>query len=110
MTYRFSRDQVATWRHDGCVVIPDFFTSDEVAAVAKDFETVTGRSEGGEQPMNKKQVGEIGRFNTAQFSTFEAVPFDCSEAVNLIGVHPALMAFARAALDILYELQSLAKK
>ena len=113
MTDRFSSDQVATWRRDGCVVIPDFFTSDEVLAVAKDFETVTGRSEGGEQPMRKKKAGEIGRFNSAQFSTFEAVPFDCSEALNLIGVHPALIAFARAALgtdDVhLYQCQLWAK-
>ncbi len=113
MTDRFSSHQVATWRHDGCVVIPDFFTSDEVLAVAKDFETVTGRSEGGEQPMNKKKAGEIGRFNPAQFSTFEAVPFECSKALNLIGVHPALIAFARAALgtdDVhLYQCQLWAK-
>lgn len=113
MSDRFSCAHVAAWRRDGCVVIPDFFTTDEVVAVANDFEAVTGRSEGAVQPMNKKKAGEIGRFNAAQFSTFEAVPFDCSEALNLIGVHPALIAFARAALGIddvhLYQCQLWAK-
>jgi hypothetical protein len=41
------------------------------------------------------------------------VPFDCSPALNLIGVHPALIAFARAALQTphvhLYQCQAWAK-
>lgn len=38
MSDRFSSAHVAAWRRDGCVVIPDFFTTDEVVAVANDFE------------------------------------------------------------------------
>ena len=113
MNERFSSEHVDAWRRDGCVLIPDFFTADEVLGVAKDFETVTGRLEGGEQPMVKKKAGETGQFNPAQFSTFDAVPFDCSPALNLVGVHPALIAFARAALgtdDVqLYQCQLWAK-
>ena len=72
-----------------------FFTPEEVAAVRADFALVWGRTEGGEQALE----GELKRFNPAQFKSFDAVPFDCSPALNLIGLHPALIDFARAALE-----------
>jgi hypothetical protein len=63
--------------------------------------------------MVRARDGQVGSFHSAQFKTFEAVPFDCSPALNLIGVHPALMAFARAALGTddltLYQCQAWAK-
>ena len=72
-----------------------------------------GRSRGADAPLDKKRGGEIGRFNQAQFATFEAVPLPCSPALNLIGVHPALIRFAQAALgcaDVhLYQCQVWAK-
>ena len=98
MTQRFTSEHVAKWRTDGGVLIPNFFTGDEVAAVRADFEVVFDRREGAQEGMDKKKPGEIGKFNPVQFKTFDAVPFDCSPALNLIGVHPALIAFARAAL------------
>jgi hypothetical protein len=113
MSTRFSDDDVACWREHGGVLIPEFFNSEEVAAVQADFRTVFGRSEGAEDAMERKREGEIGRFNSAQFATFEAVPFDCSPALNLIGVHPELIRFARAALQTekvhLYQCQVWAK-
>ncbi len=113
MTDRFAPEDVAAWRREGVTTIPDFFTAEEVAAVRLDFETVFGRSEGAEQALVKTREGELGRFNARQFADFQAVPLACSPALNLIGVHPALMAFARAALgteDIyLYQCQAWAK-
>lgn len=95
------------------MLIERFFTADEVAAVRADFEQVFQRSAGVEAPLSKKQPGRVGGFHAAQFATFEAVPFDCSPALNLIGVHPALIAFAKAALhtdDVyLYQCQAWAK-
>ena len=71
------------------------------------------RTNGAEEGLNKQKDGEIGRFNAAQFKTIEAVPFDYSPALNLIGVHPALIAFAKAAVktdDVhLYQCQAWAK-
>ena len=71
------------------------------------------RTNGAEEGLNKKKDGEIGRFNAAQFKTIEAVPFDYSPALNLIGVHPALIALAKAAVktdDVhLYQCQAWAK-
>lgn len=113
MSDRFDSADVETWRRDGGVLLERFFTPEEVAAVAADFESVFGRTGGGETPLVKKQPGEIGRFNPAQFASFEAIPFDCSPALNLIGVHPDLVAFAKAALQAphvhLYQCQAWAK-
>jgi hypothetical protein len=95
---RFTGEHIETWRREGCVLIENFFTAEEVAAVRADFVHVFARVEGAAEPLEKKKAGELGRFNPAQFTTFEAVPFDCSPALNLIGVHPALVRFAKLAL------------
>ena len=113
MTDRFGPQHVEAWRREGGVLIENFFTAEEVAAVRADFEQVFGRSEGAEEGLSRKKDGELGRFNAAQFKTFEAVPFDCSPALNLIGVHPALVDFAKQALGVdavqLYQCQVWAK-
>ncbi len=113
MRDRFGPEHLAAWRRDGVALIPDFFAAEEIAAVRADFETVFGERQGSGEAMEKKRAGEVGKFNPAQFKTFEAIPFDCSPALNLIGVHPALVAFARAALETpevhLYQCQAWAK-
>ena len=110
---RFNEDHLETWRRDGCVVIENFFTPEEAAAVADDFVAVFGRTGGADEAMIKTPPGVKGRFHPAQFKTDEAVPFDCSPALNLIGVHPSLIAFAKAALNTdrvhLYQCQAWAK-
>jgi hypothetical protein len=112
-TVRHTAEHVEQWRRDGCAIVERFFTPDEIAAVRADFVRVFHRDAGADAPLVKKQPGEIGRFNQAQFTTFDAVPFDCSPALNLIGVHPALIAFARDALRSqrvhLYQCQAWAK-
>lgn len=113
MTDRFTPTQVETWRREGGVLIPGFFTPHEVAAVYADFEQVFGYPEGLGEAPNIKKPDEVGRFNPAQFKTLEAVPLDCSPALNLIGVHPDILKFARAALKTerihLYQCQAWAK-
>ena len=54
MAERFSREHLDVWRRDGGVLIPDFFTAEEVAAVVADFELVFGRSEGADEGLNRK--------------------------------------------------------
>ena len=112
MSNRFSPQHVETWRRDGVVPIQNFFTPDEVAAVQADFEAVFGR-EGADEALDKKQPGQVGRFHPAQFKDIQPVPIDCSPALNLIGVHPALIAFAKQALSTddvrVYQCQSWAK-
>jgi len=112
MTSRFSQDQIATWRRDGVVVIPDFFTPDEVTAVTADFQQVFDRS-GADAALVKRKDGEAGRFNPAQFIGVQSVPVDCSPVLNLMGVHPALIDFAKQALNTdevyLYQCQAWGK-
>ncbi|MEI9886155.1 MAG: phytanoyl-CoA dioxygenase family protein [Rhizomicrobium sp.] len=113
MTQRYSPEHIETWRRDGVALVENFFTPAEVAAVRADFEAVFGRVAGADEGLDKKKPGEIGRFHKAQFAGVEAVPFECSPALNLIGVHPALIAFAKEALRAervqLYQCQAWAK-
>lgn len=113
MSGRFSAEQVAAWRRDGGVLIERFFTADEVSAVHADFIKVFGRNAGADEALVKRAPGESGKFNPAQFATFAAIPFDCSPALNLIGVHPELIRFAREALETehvhIYQCQAWAK-
>jgi hypothetical protein len=110
---RFTADDVGTWRREGVTLIPDFFTPEEVQAVHADFERVFGRSAGSDLALDKKREGQVGRFHKTQFQTLDAIPFEGAPALNLIGVHPALMAFAKAALETdhvhLYQCQAWAK-
>jgi len=113
MSQRFTEDQVETWRREGGVLIPAFFTPHEVAAVYADFEQVFGYPDGLGDALDIKTAGEVGRFNPAQFKTLEAIPLACSPALNLIGLHPEILRFARAALKTdrihLYQCQAWAK-
>ncbi len=110
---RYTPAQMDAWRRDGAAVIADFFTPEEVAAVVADFELIFGRNAGADEPMDKKKPGEVGRFNRAQFTDILVVPQHCSPALNLIGVHPALIAFAKEALRTdqvhVYQCQAWAK-
>ncbi len=109
---RFGPQHLEAWRRDGGVLIHDFFTPEEVAAVRADFEAVFG-TDAADQALIKKREGEVGRFHPSQFKGVAPVPLDCSPALNLIGVHPAMIAFAKQALRAetvhLYQCQAWAK-
>lgn len=113
MSQRFTHEHVETWRREGGVLIQDFFTPEEVAAVGADFETVFGPPAAAQEALVSKGRYGIGDFHKAQFKGLVSPPQDCSPALNLIGVHPAAMAFARAALETeelhLYQCQAWAK-
>lgn len=110
---RFTDAHVAAWRKDGVAVIDSFFTPEEVAAVCADFETVFPRHRIASEALDEKADGEIGAFRPGQFTDIKPVPIDCSPALNLIGVHPGLIDFAKAALETdevhVYQCQSWAK-
>ena len=97
-TRGFTASDVVTWQRDGGVIIPDLFDADEVQRVQADFEIVFGRGHGGTHAKIAKKAGEIGRFNDSQFALFGPVPFECSPALNLAGLHPKLLAMAKVAL------------
>jgi Phytanoyl-CoA dioxygenase (PhyH) len=110
---RFGIAHLEAWRRDGGVSIPNFFTAEEVAAVVADFDALFADKDGGDEGLDKKKEGEVGRFHPAQFQDIQPVPIDCSPALNLIGVHPALIDFAKQALRTdevhVYQCQAWAK-
>ena len=112
MTDRFGPEQVEAWRRDGGVSIHNFFTPEEVTAVRADFAALFG-VEGAEEGLDKKSDGVVGRFHPTQFKGVAPVPLPCSPALNLIGVHPAIIAFAKQALKAdkvhVYQCQAWAK-
>jgi len=113
MTTRFTAQDIDIWRRDGVAPIRNFFTPDEVAAVVTDFEALFADKDREREALDKKKPGETGRFHPAQFTGVAPVPLDCSPALNLIGVHPALIAFAKQALRTdrvhVYQCQAWAK-
>jgi hypothetical protein len=113
MTPRLTQQHLDTWRRDGALLVPNFFTPAETAAVQADFEAVFGRTAGADAALDKSQAGELGRFHPKQFENIQSIPLDCSPALNLVGLHPELMRFARAALGThqvaLYQCQAWAK-
>ena len=110
---RSTDSDLATWHRDGAVVLDRFFTADEIAPVRADCDTLfAGRGQRGEA-VDRKKPGAIGAFDTAQFLNQEQLPFAASPAINLIGLHPRLIAFAKAALGVervhLYQCDAWAK-
>jgi hypothetical protein len=112
---RYTQDDLEAWRKEGGVLIPQFFNAEEVAAVTPDFHAVFGtpESRASADALNRKQPGQVGEFDPTQFSGFDNIPLPCSPALNLIGLHPALIQLAQAALGTekvhIYQCQAWAK-
>ncbi len=100
---RHQQQHVDQWRETGFTIIPDFFSADEIRAVLMDFETLYGdlrNDVSSGQALDVKQDGEIGRFNYKQFQHLDTLPYQGSKAINLISLHPAMIALARDLLDV----------
>jgi hypothetical protein len=96
---RFGDKDVAAWRNEGFAIMPGFFSAAEIAPVVADYERLyDGRRQPTAEPMERKHPGQIGRFDRHQFTNIDTLPYDASVATNLLSFHPALIAFARAAL------------
>lgn len=99
MTQRHTAEHIETWRREGGVKIEGFFTPEEVAAVAADFEIIFPREVIGDE-ARVDVSGPVKKFNGEQFAALQSLPLPCSPALNLIGVHPALIALAKDALGV----------
>jgi hypothetical protein len=96
---RFSAAQLQEWRNEGGVLLESFFVSEEIAPCRADMEALYGnRRDPRAAARDEKHDGAIGAFSRDQFRNFDDMPFDCSPALNLLGLHPALIELARAAL------------
>ena len=111
MIKRYSNSDIKKWKKEGAIVLNELFTTDEIVSVHNDIEQIFG-SKKGVKPIIKKHDGKPETV-PEQFLNFENIPFDCSPALNLIGVHPQLINFAKDALKTnnvrLYQSQAWAK-
>jgi ectoine hydroxylase-related dioxygenase (phytanoyl-CoA dioxygenase family) len=96
---RFERADVAAWRDDGFAIMPGFFSAEEIAPIVADYERLYGaRRPSAAEALERKTAGQIGRFDKHQFMNIDMLPYEGSVAMNLLSLHPALIAFAKAAL------------
>ena len=96
---RHSDAHLERWRQDGGVLLERFFHEDEVEACRRDMALLYGKRQDPSAPAKQlKKPGQLGAFSADQFRNFDDMPFDCSPALNLIALHPALIAFAQDAL------------
>lgn len=96
---RFSRTDIERWRTDGFAIVPGFFSPDEIAPVVADYERLYGpRRPEAREAMDRKEEGQIGRFDRHQFMNVDTLPYNRSVEMNLLSLHPALIDFAKAAL------------
>lgn len=91
-----------TWHREGAVLLDRFIDEEEIMAVRDDCDSFFNERRKGQTATGdaviKKREGHIGVFDPEQFINMDHIPFPTSPALNLIGLHPRLMAFARAAL------------
>jgi hypothetical protein len=100
---RFRQDHVRQWRETGFVQIPGFFTPEETEPVLRDFEDLYGDradAQGIGSELNKKEPGAIGASHPKQFLNIDVMPYKASAAINMISLHPDLIAFAKALLGV----------
>ncbi len=96
---RHSPDDLATWRTDGAVVLRGLLRPDEIAPVRADYDALYGdRLPAPGAPARVDEGPPSSR--PEQFAGTDDIPVECSPALNLLGLHPALIAFARDALGV----------
>ncbi len=100
---RFSAAHIEQWRRDGFVIVDRFFDKHEYEPVLQDYEVLyrdAGPAGGAGSVMTVKE-GDDAAYNRArQFKNIHVFPYEGSSAINLISLHPELIAFARALLGV----------
>ncbi len=98
---RFTQDHVDQWREDGFCVLENFFTPEEYEPVLADFEDIyRDVAQPEEQAMKRMLKGgdDVDLNRATQFQNIHSLPYNASVEMNLISLHPQLIAFARALL------------
>jgi ectoine hydroxylase-related dioxygenase (phytanoyl-CoA dioxygenase family) len=98
---RFSAEHVKQWREEGFVTIEHFFSKSEYEPVFQDFEALYGDAGKGEGIGTAlKASPEMTHNRALQFKNIHVLPYEASSALNLISLHPELIAFAKALLGV----------
>ena len=95
--------QIDEWRKQGFVCLKDFFTSEEIQPILSDFERLYNQGRERENQgtvIHMKKEGQIDATHPKQFINIDTLPYDGSAAMNLISMHPALIAFAKDLLGV----------
>lgn len=97
---RFTQEHVEQWREEGFTILERFFPEDEYLPVLNDFETLyAGAGQGPGVGTARHSPSDDAPGNRAlQFKNIHVLPYEGSSAINLISLHPELIAFAKALL------------
>ena len=96
---RHTDSQLAQWQEEGGVLLENFFTPEEITPCREDMDSLyLSRRDASAAARDDKRDGALGVMSLDQFRNFDDMPFNCSPALNLLGLHPALIDLARAAL------------
>jgi hypothetical protein len=102
---RFSKTDVDQWRTNGFTILSDFFLEEELAVIREDYRNLYGTT--GEKsgltvraPDMSEIGGALGDFRDLQFKNMDTLPYEGSIQLNMISLHPALIAFAKALLGV----------
>lgn len=99
MSDRFTSASIQSWRTEGAILLPGFFTRAEMAPVLRDFEHLYAQQRPASgTAVSLQPTDRLEQLPREQFELVRTMPFACSTALNLLALHPALIAFARAAL------------
>ena len=95
MSARYQQQQIESWHEDGAVVVPNFFTPDEIAPIYDDYARLYGfEGAGNGNPLAIDTGQPAGAFRPKQFKNLDTLPYDGSVEMNLISLHPALIQLA----------------
>lgn len=102
---RFTDAHLAQWRNEGFAIIPGFFSPEEYLPIRKDYEDIYGTSGEGqgaalETEKSELGIGTQGEPRLKQFKNIDTLPFEGSVTMNLLSLHPALIDFAKALLNV----------
>lgn len=111
---RHIQTQVDEWRREGAILLDQFLKPEEIEPCFEDMRALYGQRAPEKMETRRDDHGEqVGTFSMDQFRNNEDMPFQCSPALNLLGLNPALIELAKAALgtdDVrLYQSHSWAK-
>ena len=98
---RFTPEHVEEWCVEGFTILERFFSDDEYLAVLRDFEALyTGAGPGVGRARQLGPNDDIRVNQVQQFENIHVLPYEGSRAINLISLHPELIAFAKALLGV----------
>jgi ectoine hydroxylase-related dioxygenase (phytanoyl-CoA dioxygenase family) len=100
---RFCAGHIEQWREEGFVVIERFFGKPEYEPVLQDFEELyrdAGKGEAVGAARQAKPGEDAGANRMLQFKNIHVLPYEASSALNLISLHPELIALAKSLLGV----------